>query len=408
MNTQGPKIPWWLIILGFVTFWPLGIVLLCLNMASDSRASKRGENDQRLNQARNGSQVSAKGSHVTYNGADGASRSGSYNAQPAARQPGPLASLRSSIEKKVRSGRIMTALGGIASFVFLLGLVSEVGDYGFAYVSDWFPMLGLSLAGLFTMFTGLTRTRLGRRQRLYLGAIGSKKSIFLSDLAAAAGVSEKKVMDDIQKMLSDGTLPMGYIDRASGRLVLSEEGFQRAPRETREEASAPVVHEATQEDKDRATLLQIRAINDAIPGDEMSRKIDRIEEITGKILSYAREHPQKSAELRQFLNYYLPTTLKILHAYAQMDAQGVEGENITATKERIEGMMDKVVEGFEKQLDQLFRADAMDITSDVEVLERMLQKDGLSGGQEGITLTLEPSAGSYRTGSAAATQSKPK
>ena len=63
-----------------------------------------------------------------------------------------------------------------------------------------------------------------------------------------------------------------------------------------------------------------------------------------------------------------------------MEAQGVDGENISATKDRIEGMMDKVVEGFEKQLDQLFQADAMDIAADVEVLERMLDKDGLGSG----------------------------
>ena len=84
------------------------------------------------------------------------------------------------------------------------------------------------------------------------------------------------------------------------------------------------------------------------------------------------------------MNYYLPTTLKILRAYAQMEAQGIEGENITAATDRIEGMMDKVVDGFEKQLDKLFQDDAMDITTDVEVLERMLDKDGLGG--EGMTL----------------------
>ena len=81
-----------------------------------------------------------------------------------------------------------------------------------------------------------------------------------------------------------------------------------------------------------------------------------------------------------------PTTLKILKAYAQMEAQGIEGENISAAKERIEGMMDKVVEGFEKQLDKLFQDDAMDITTDVEVLERMLDKDGLSGKGDGFQL----------------------
>ena len=133
-----------------------------------------------------------------------------------------------------------------------------------------------------------------------------------------------------------------------------------------------------------AVLTEIRALNDAIEDPEMSRKIDRIGEITGNIFAYLREKPDKEGKLRSFLNYYLPTTLKILGSYAQLEAQGVEGENISAAKERIEGMMDKVVEGFEQQLDRLFQDDAMDITSDVEVLERMLEKDGL--GSSGLTL----------------------
>ena len=112
----------------------------------------------------------------------------------------------------------------------------------------------------------------------------------------------------------------------------------------------------------------------------MSRKIDRIGEITGNIFAYLREKPDKEGKLRSFLSYYLPTTLKILRAYSRLEDQEVSGENITSAMERIEGMMDKVVEGFEKQLDQLFQGDALDITADVEVLERMLAKDGLSSG----------------------------
>mgnify|MGYP005943723049 CR=1 FL=1 len=80
-----------------------------------------------------------------------------------------------------------------------------------------------------------------------------------------------------------------------------------------------------------------------------------------------------------------PNTIQ--RAYAQLEDQEVAGENITAAMERIEGMMDKVVEGFEKQLDQLFQGDALDITSDVEVLERMLSKDGLSS-KDSIRLEL--------------------
>lgn len=128
-----------------------------------------------------------------------------------------------------------------------------------------------------------------------------------------------------------------------------------------------------------ALLARIREVNDAIADPVMSEKIGRIEDITGKILDYRKKNPGKEGGLRSFLDYYLPTTLKILRAYAELEAQGVRGENITAGKVRIEGMMDKVVEGFEKQLDRLFQSDSLDIDSDVRVLEQMLRKDGLSG-----------------------------
>ena len=82
------------------------------------------------------------------------------------------------------------------------------------------------------------------------------------------------------------------------------------------------------------------------------------------------------------LNYYLPTTLKILNAYAELENQGVEGENITATKQRIEGMMDMVVEGFERQLDKLFAGDMMDIAADITVMEQMMQGDGLADNED--------------------------
>ena len=176
--------------------------------------------------------------------------------------------------------------------------------------------------------------------------------------------------NDLQDMLDEGYLPVGYLDMASGRLVLSDEGLQEDVPEPE-----PEPEEALSDD---AFLLEIKQINDAIVDEDMSRKIDRIGEITAKILDYQRKSPSKAGQLHSFLGYYLPTTLKILRAYARLESQGIEGENIRSAKQRIEGMMDKVVEGFEKQLDKLFQDDAMDITTDVEVLERMLDKDGLN------------------------------
>ena len=136
-------------------------------------------------------------------------------------------------------------------------------------------------------------------------------------------------------------------------------------------------------ERDRA-VGEMRRLNDSIEDEEISAQIDHLEEVTRKIIDLVVKQPKKLPQIRRFLDYYLPTTLKILGSYAQLEAQGVEGENISAAKERIEGMMDKVVEGFEQQLDRLFQDDGMDITSDVEVLERMLEKDGL--GSSGLTL----------------------
>ena len=138
------------------------------------------------------------------------------------------------------------------------------------------------------------------------------------------------------------------------------------------------------QDRDRA-VSEMRRLNDAIEDPTLSAQIDHLEEITKKIIAYVVEHPQKLSQIRKFMNYYLPTTLKILKAYARMEEQGIEGENIRSAKERIEGMMDKVVDGFEKQLDKLFQDDAMDIATDVQVLEQMLENEGLSG-NGGLTL----------------------
>ena len=404
-NKQESNIPWWAIVLGFMLFWPVGMILLFLNLGGVSIPTDRiQQNYDRVSQQQRRQTPPPRASQSGYQGQGTAQGSASFGAAPAgaakagqgtAQRPYSYGTASAGQQQKAqgqgsrrwrfrkpKSGKFLTAVGAIMSFGCGLGFAIEFIDamrYGLlSYADELFPLFGFFCAGLVMLWDGLSRTRFGRRQRLYMGVIGNRNSVFLSDLAGAAGVSEKKVVADLQRMLSDGTLPMGYIDRASGRLVLTDQGYEAPKREEAPKKEAPKAQ--AKEDEDDAILREIKAVNDAIPDDEMSRKIDRIGEITGKILDYQRQNPAKAPELRQFLNYYLPTTLKILRAYAQMEAQGVEGENISAAKRRIEDMMDKVVEGFEKQLDQLFATDAMDITTDVEVLERMLDKDGLGSG----------------------------
>ena len=116
---------------------------------------------------------------------------------------------------------------------------------------------------------------------------------------------------------------------------------------------------------------------------ELEELFEQLEEVTGKILDYVAQHPEKRSQIRKFLNYYLPTTLKLLNAYDRMGAAGVEGANIDGTMGRIDAMMDKVVEAFDKQLDALFADEALDISTDITVLEQMLAQEGLGGMQMG-------------------------
>ncbi len=126
-------------------------------------------------------------------------------------------------------------------------------------------------------------------------------------------------------------------------------------------------------------LAQLRRADLDIPDAKISAQIVRMEDISSKIFAFIAENPNRAPEIRRFMNYYLPTTLKLLKSYHRLDSQGIRGENITATMRNIEKMMDTIVLAFEKQLDNLFQDEAMDISTDITVLEGMLEREGLTG-----------------------------
>ena len=129
-------------------------------------------------------------------------------------------------------------------------------------------------------------------------------------------------------------------------------------------------------------LRNLRIANDRIPDAELSNKIERLEQISALIFKEVEAHPEKRERIRTFFDYYLPTTQKLLDTYAEFDEMGIEGENMSQAKARIEEMMDSIVEGFEHQLDQLYSTDAMDVVSDIKVMETMLNRDTASAAKD--------------------------
>ena len=125
-------------------------------------------------------------------------------------------------------------------------------------------------------------------------------------------------------------------------------------------------------------ISEMKRLNTSIKDEKISADIDRLEDLSAKIFAQVKSDPSKLPQIRKFMDYYLPTTLKLLNAYDRMGAQGVSGENIDATMQRVESMMSTIVAAFEKQLDMLFGSEAMDISADITVLENMMKREGLS------------------------------
>ena len=131
----------------------------------------------------------------------------------------------------------------------------------------------------------------------------------------------------------------------------------------------------------KLAIAEMKRLDEAIEDETISAQIRRLEEVSAKIFEQVKAEPKKLPEIRRFLDYYLPTTLKILNAYDRMGAAGVDGENIGGTMKRVEEIMSTIVAAFEKQLDSLFGSDALDIKAEMSVLETMLAREGLAGEQ---------------------------
>lgn len=123
-------------------------------------------------------------------------------------------------------------------------------------------------------------------------------------------------------------------------------------------------------------IAKMRKANDAIPDADLSECIDRMEKASKAIFDYISGNPEKAPQIRKFMNYYLPTTMKLLESYQRLDSQVVKGENISGTMEDIERMLYTIAGAFEKQLDSLFSEEAMDISTDISVFESMLKQEG--------------------------------
>lgn len=277
--------------------------------------------------------------------------------------------------------KLLTFLCTLFGVIFLLSGFGKITDFVdmWAYYKEWSQLLvGLAqmVGGGGALFTGLRMDRTRKLEKQLDRIVGDRDNISLEELFAAAGVDAAQGQAAVKRAIDHGYFGAdAYLDNRTGTLVVRG----AAPQPPKPQAAPAPQPSAAPEDEYSALLRQLRTVNDAIPDPVMSQKITRLENISGRIFALAEKDPDKKAQLRKFMDYYLPTALRLLNTYASLSAQQVEGANITEAKQSIEGSMDLLVTAFENQLDKLFQADALDVSADIAALEGMLNLDGLTG-----------------------------
>ena len=305
-------------------------------------------------------------------------------------------------------------------------------------------VIGLGL--LIAKFNARRNRKRLERMRHILNILGERPYVSLRTLIKTSGLSKSDLINILNEMIAKGYLGSeAYIDYAKNVLILErayagqahdgaeasasqfsfdfdfdfdeikniagdiaramknsfkgvyvsddKDNSDESAEPTRAAASAPdtaqgeAAAEATETAAfDHEALDKLRLINEQIIDAQVSRKIERIAELTDDIYDFVEQNPERAGEVRKFMNYYLPTTIKLLGSYGILERQSYQGENIIAARKNIEDILDTLVHAFEKQLDRLFAADAVDISSDIQVLETMIAKDGLT--QQALKLKL--------------------
>lgn len=247
----------------------------------------------------------------------------------------------------------------------------------------------LAAAGYTLGIKGTKKIRLLNRYRSYVRQIDHHLSVPIQQLADRNHKSISYITKDLQKMIDQRLFYQGHVDTQDNYFLLSDqayEAYRTARIDYYEQKQAlekeQEKHKVSAEcqkliDEGQAYVRHIRECNDAIPGEEISRKLDKMEQLVGRIFDEVRIHPEVAPDLQKMMDYYLPTTSKLLDAYRELDKQPIAGENISKTKAEIEETVDTLNIAFEKLLDSLFADRAWDISSDISVLNTMLAQEGL-------------------------------
>lgn len=328
---------------------------------------------------------------------------------------------RSARVSRIKSGEgknialtIVGVIGMAINYPLMISSISELASHSSFIASLDGVTLGVAIffgicAGAFTFLTGtnIASIRLRNFANLVDTAAGEAEYISVDDLAARLAMPVKTVQKYLRRIMGKGLLPGARIDIQATTVMFSDRAYKeyrqaedgRIEREAAARASAKEkkAEEArTRKEESESTgnaqvdeilsqgrdyIRTIRELNDEIPDDGLtastSNKLYTLEHIMKSIITQVQKHPESADNLQMLMDYYLPTTVKLLHAYVDVMNQPA-GDNVDATKKNIEESLDTINTACMKVLDNMFQDVAWDVSSDINVMKQMMARDGLT------------------------------
>lgn len=361
---SGEGLSWAIIVVMFaIGAWPIGLILLFLKLWDGGSGRQKKLSQAEQEKIREASRKYTPVDRPVIDLEPAAEAKSTAETKP---QKGGARRAAQAITKTPRTsgrGALLLKIGG--------GVVLAIGAMALYNAVDLMIWLGMDtyylwqalqagavcLAGGAAIFAGVRMGRRLRRNQRYLDLLGKRKEVSFQQMGRMMGLPQEKVARDLRDMWNRGDLPEGaLLDLQTGTYFASVQAAEKAWEEEKQ---------PQQRDEGWSGLLRsIRQANDTIADPVLSARVDRITDVAGRILRLADEDPDKARQVQGFLDYYLPTTHRLLDSYASFEASGLESRELEAAQTRIATAMERLEEGYIHQLEALYRADTMDVETE--------------------------------------------
>jgi hypothetical protein len=301
-------------------------------------------------------------------------------------------------KSKSVSGNLQRGFGWFFGVMFGITLLSGGVTASVSSIVVWSAFMGLSVFGI---FAGQLKINNINNAKRYYNYIKDREYIDIAELARMTGESVGNVTKNLEAILKQGIFPDAHFDASRSTLILNNRAYRNyieIEEQRRQLEVSEKIADSELKDSDAAASLtdeqkaewislisegedyirKLRKLNDDIPGEIISQKLDNLEKLLKEIFARVKVKPEESSQMKKFMEYYLPTTVKLVDKYKEFDKISFPSNEIINAKTEIENTLDTINQAFIEMLNNLFKNDVYDASSDAQVLTTMLAKEGLT------------------------------